>query len=132
MAPQLFNHLEYMNGGTLYWHVAAKDADGNVGSYTADHRRHAAEAKQAGRDVVQARRSRKKLTTSVIDLLVKSAQGQPDLERRRSEGVRRRGGGHDAEDRAPTVRTVFKLHPTKAGKITGHGDQVSAAFRAAT
>ena len=35
VAPLLFNHLEYTNGGDLYWHVAAKDADGNLGAFTA-------------------------------------------------------------------------------------------------
>ena len=102
----------YMNGGTLYWHVAAKDADGNVGSYTPIQTL----SLPAKLVATSSKPSiTKKVVTSVI-ITVKSAQGSLIS----GASVKVSGAGITAKTQKTGSKgtTTFKLHPTKAGKIT--------------
>ena len=101
-----------MNGGTLYWHVAAKDADGNVGSYTPIQTL----SLPAKLVATSSKPSiTKKVATSVI-ITVKSAQGSLIS----GASVKVSGAGITAKTQKTGSKgtTTFKLHPTKAGKIT--------------
>ena len=113
-APSLLSigGTTYLNGGTLYWHVAAKDADGNVGSYTSIQTL----SLPAKLVATSSKPSiTKRVTTSVV-ITVKSAQGSLIS----NASVKVSGAGITAKTQKTGSHgtTTFKLHPTKKGKIT--------------
>ena len=83
----------YLNGGTLYWHVAAKDADGNVGSYTSIQTL----TLPAKLVATSSKPSITEEDDDVGDDHREERPGQPDLERV-GQGVRRRDHRQDPED----------------------------------
>jgi hypothetical protein len=102
----------YLNGGTLYWHVAAKDADGNVGSYTSVQT-----LTLPAKLVATSSKAAlvKKVNTSVT-ITVKSAQGS--LISNASVKVSGAGVATKTQKTGAHGTTTFKLHPTKKGKVT--------------
>jgi hypothetical protein len=113
-APTLmsFAGTTYLNGGTLYWHVAAKDADGNLGAYTPIQT-----LSLPAKLVATASRPSitNKVTTSV-KITVKSAQGS--LISNASVKVSGAGVAAKTQKTGSHGTTTFTLHPTKKGKIT--------------
>jgi hypothetical protein len=111
VAPLLFNHLEYTNGGNLYWHVAAKDADGNLGAYSAPQLL----ALPVLIKVTASPLSILKKHTTYVTVYTKDAHGA------NINGVTVKASGAGITAVTKTTKSgkvVFKLHPTKAGKIT--------------
>jgi hypothetical protein len=102
----------YLNGGTLYWHVAAKDADGNVGSYTPIQTL----SLPAKLVATSSKPSITKKVATSVTITVKSAQGSLIS----NASVRVSGAGITAKTQKTGAHgtTVFKLHPKKKGKIT--------------
>jgi hypothetical protein len=110
-APVLFNHLDYTNGGDLYWHVAAKDADGNLGAFTAPQLL----ALPVLIKVTASPLSIMKKTTTSVTVYTKNAKGSNI----NGVSVKASGAGLTAVTKTTSSgKVVFKLHPTKAGKIT--------------
>jgi hypothetical protein len=111
IAPQLFNHLEYTNGGDLYWHVAAKDADGNLGAFSAP----LTLSLPVLIKVTASPLSILKKTTTTVTVYTKNAMGAAI----NGVTVKASGAGIAAVTKtSASGKVVFKLHPTKAGKIT--------------
>jgi hypothetical protein len=111
VAPLLYNHLEYANGGTLYWHVAAKDADGNLGAFTAPQ----VLALPVLIKVTASPLSILKKATTTVTVYTKDAHGANI----NGVSVKASGAGIAAVTKtSASGKVVFKLHPTKAGKIT--------------
>ncbi|HYX87612.1 MAG TPA: hypothetical protein VE777_21785 [Gaiellales bacterium] len=111
VAPLLYNHLEYTNGGTLYWQVAAKDADGNLGAFSAAQTL----ALPVLIKVTASPLSILKKTTTTVTVYTKDAHGHNI----NGATVRASGAGITPVTKTSTSgKAVFKLHPTKAGKIT--------------
>jgi hypothetical protein len=102
----------YLNGGTLYWHVAAKDADGNVGSYTSIQTL----ALPTKLVATSSKPSITKRVATSVTITVKSAQGSLIS----NASVKVSGAGITAKTQKTGSHgtTTFKLHPTKKGKIT--------------
>jgi hypothetical protein len=111
VAPQLFNHLEYTNGGDLYWHVAAKDADGNLGAFSAPQTL----SLPVLIKVTASPLSLLKKMTTTVTVFTKNAMGNAI----NGVSVKASGAGIAAVTKtSASGKVVFKLHPTKAGKIT--------------
>jgi hypothetical protein len=111
VAPLLFNHPNYGNGGDLYWHVAAKDADGNLGAFTAPQLL----ALPVLIKVTASPLSLMKKVTTTVTVYTK------DVNSHNINGVtvKATGAGITAVTKTTASgKVVFKLHPTKAGKIT--------------
>jgi hypothetical protein len=102
----------YLNGGTLYWHVAAKDADGNVGSYTSVQTL----TLPAKLVATSSKLSIIKKVTTSVTITVKSAQGS--LISNASVKVSGAGVATKTQKTGAHGTTTFKLHPTKKGKVT--------------
>jgi hypothetical protein len=111
VAP-LLSYQTYLNGGTLYWHVAAKDADGNQGAFT--------------NSTTLSLPALIKLTPSpasiihgqytTVTVYAKDAQGHLIS----GSVVKASGAGITAATKTTGMggKVTFKFHPTKAGKIT--------------
>jgi hypothetical protein len=113
IAPQLFNHLEYTNGGDLYWHVAAKDADGNLGAFSAP----LTLSLPVLIKVTASPLSILKKTTTTVTVYTKAPA--PSGANINGVTVKASGAGITAVTKtSASGKVVFKLHPTKAGKIT--------------
>ena len=111
VAPQLFNHLEYTNGGNLYWHVAAKDADGNLGAFSAP----LTLSLPVLIKVTASPLSLLKKQTTTVTVYTKNAMGTAI----NGVSVKATGAGIAAVTKtSASGKVVFKLKPTKAGKIT--------------
>ena len=110
MAPFL-TYGAYTNGGNLYWHVAAKDADANLGAFTAPQLL----ALPVLIKVTASPLSILKKTTTTVTVYTKDAAGANI----NGVSVKASGAGITAATKtSASGKVVFKLHPTKAGKIT--------------
>jgi hypothetical protein len=111
VAP-LLSYQAYLNGGILYWHVAAKDADGNQGAFTSPQ--------------VLSLPALIKLTASPASIIhAKSTTGTvyaKDAQAHLISGavVKASGAGITAVSKTTGTggKVTFTFHPTKAGKIT--------------
>jgi hypothetical protein len=111
VAPLLLNHPEYTNGGNLYWHVAAKDADNNLGSFSPPQLL----ALPVLIKVTASPLSILKKTTTTVTVYTRDAHGANI----NGVAVKASGAGITAVTRTSSSgKVVFKLKPTKAGKIT--------------
>jgi hypothetical protein len=111
VAPLLSNHTEYANGGNLYWHVAAKDADANLGDFTAPQLL----ALPVLIKVTASPLTILKKTTTTVTVYTKT----PASANINGVTVKASGAGITAVTKTTTSgKVTFKLHPTKAGKIT--------------
>jgi hypothetical protein len=125
VAPPLFNHLEYTNGGDLYWHVAAKDADGNLGAFSAPQTL----SLPVLIKVTASPLSLLKKVTTTVTVFTKNAMGNAI----NGVSVKATGAGIAAVTKtSASGKVVFKLHPTKAGKITFKATKTSFQTGTAT
>lgn len=110
VAP-LLTYGAYTNGGNLYWHVAAKDADANLGAFTAPQLL----ALPVLIKVTASPLSILKKTATTVTVYTKTAAGANI----NGVSVKASGAGITAVTKTSSSgKVVFKLHPTKAGKIT--------------
>jgi hypothetical protein len=102
----------YTDGGTLYWHVAAKDADGNVGTYSAPLSfKLPLKIAVASDTSVMVRKTTKTVTITTKDARNHVISGVT---------VKVSGAGVTATSKKTGTggKVTFKVHPTKGGKIT--------------
>ncbi len=111
-APTMaYDYSTYQNGGTLYWHVAAVDADGNTGAFSP----------------IQTLGLPLKLSESVSGFLIRKTMGSVAVTMTNAVGDKISGVSIKASGAGVKVTTLktsasgkvtFRLKPTKKGKIT--------------
>jgi hypothetical protein len=117
-APTL-GYQAYLNGGTLYWHVAAKDADSNLGAFTAPQvlALPVRIVLSGSPTIVQ------KNVTTLVTITAKDSKGHALV------GVLIKDSGAGVTAASKTTgsggKVTFKVHPTKAGTITFTGTKAS-------
>jgi hypothetical protein len=111
-APTMaYDYSTYQNGGTLYWHVAAVDADGNTGAFSP----------------IQTLGLPLKLSEAVSGFLIRKTMGSVAVTVTNAVGDKISGVSIKASGAGVKVTTLktsasgkvtFRLKPTKKGKIT--------------
>jgi hypothetical protein len=110
-APTMYSAVQYGNGGTIYWRVAAVDADGNTGSWATSTL-----TLPAKMLLSSSTNGAHKGVYNSITITVKNAYGVAVA----GAAVKATGAGITAVTKSTGLggKVTFKLKPTKAGKLT--------------
>jgi len=107
----LMTHPFYANGGSLYWRVAARDKNFNVGDFSQAQRIDIAQRLRVAVNRPALRKRMNRLTVTVQDPTLKAVAGA--TVRVSGTGIKARKGKTNRKG-----RITFKIKPRKKGRLT--------------